>query len=308
MWHTFVRMKVPNPLTERVGVNAVEAIFLNELNWAFREQTVSDYGIDAQVEVMEEGKPTGKLIALQIKSGEAYLKKRGDNFVFYGELRHLEYWTKFSLPVFLILHNPKTGETFWQKIERHLVTETDKGWSIEIPPENILNAKAKRYMSQGIASDDASGRRFHFAIDVDLMTVFEKKEAVFFVFDLWVNKSLSIRGIQVYYDDHSKAEHDLDFPYWAAGYSIYEFMRSRFPWLEYEYADDPEDHAGEVETHVLLVNLSEIAKKFLEVEEFFKTGEPFQDEPDYPSSGDYLSEEELNEQAMQRAIDRDPFN
>jgi hypothetical protein len=43
--------------------------------------------------------------------------------------------------------------------------------------------------------------------------------------------------------------------------------------------DEPVD---EVETHVLLVNLSEIAKKFLEVEEFFKTGEPFQDEPDYP--------------------------
>ena len=64
-------IKGPNPLTERVGVNAVEAIFLNELNWAFREQTVSDYGIDAQVEVMEDGKPTGKLIALQIKSGEA---------------------------------------------------------------------------------------------------------------------------------------------------------------------------------------------------------------------------------------------
>ena len=50
-------------------------------------------------------------------------------------------------------------------------------------------------------------------------------------------------------------------------------MRSRFPWLEYEYADDPEDHSGEVETHVLSVNLSDMATKFLEVEEFFKTSE-----------------------------------
>jgi hypothetical protein len=301
-------VKAPNPLTERVGVNAVERIILNDFAWAFREQTVSDYGIDAQVEVMEDGKPTGKLIALQIKSGESFFKKRGNNYVFYGEIRHLEYWTKFSLPVFLILHNPKTDETFWQKIERHLAVITDKGWSIEIPSSNILDQKAKHFLSEGIASDDESGRRFQFAIDVDLMRVFQEKEAIFFVFDRWVNKSLSIRGINVYYDDYSKKGSDLDFPYWAAGYSIYEFMRSRFPWLEYEYADDPEDHSGEVETHVLSVNLSDMATKFLEVEEFFKTGEPFQEEPDYPSAGEYFSEEELDNEAMQRAIERDRFD
>jgi hypothetical protein len=52
-----------------------------------------------------QDKPTGKLIALQIKSGESFFKKRGNNYVFYGEIRHLEYWTKFSLPVFLILND-----------------------------------------------------------------------------------------------------------------------------------------------------------------------------------------------------------
>jgi hypothetical protein len=205
----------------------------------------------------------------------------------------------------LILHNPKTGETLWQKIERHLATVTDKGWSIEIPPTNILDKNARRYLADGIAADDESRRRFHFAIDIDMMNLFQEKEAVYFVFDKWVNKSLSIRGIQVYYDDYTKDKADLDFPYWAAFYTIYEFMESRFPWLEYEYADDPEDHYGEIETHVLSVFLSDIAKKFLEVEEFFKTGEPFHEEPNYPSVGEYVSDDELSEQAMWRAIDRD---
>jgi Domain of unknown function (DUF4365) len=106
-------------------------------------------------------------------------RSRMGNYVFYGEIRHLEYWTKFSLPVFLILHNPKTDETFWQKIERHLAVITDKGWSIEIPSSNILDQKAKHFLSEGIASDDESGRRFQFAIDVDLMRVFQEKEAIF---------------------------------------------------------------------------------------------------------------------------------
>lgn len=52
--------------TERVGVNAVEAIFLS-MGWIFREQTISDFGIDAHVEPKDDGIPTGQLIALQIK-------------------------------------------------------------------------------------------------------------------------------------------------------------------------------------------------------------------------------------------------
>ena len=52
----------PDPTTERKGINAVEKIFLDEFGWLFREQPVSDYGIDAQVEVVENNKPTGKLI------------------------------------------------------------------------------------------------------------------------------------------------------------------------------------------------------------------------------------------------------
>ena len=66
-------------------MNAVEAIFLS-MKWLFRRQLESDFGIDAQVEVVdEEGKPTGQLVALQIKSGPSYFKKRGDDYVFRGK-------------------------------------------------------------------------------------------------------------------------------------------------------------------------------------------------------------------------------
>jgi hypothetical protein len=158
----------PDPTAERRGVNAVESIFLNELGWLFREQMVSDFGIDTQVEVVENNEPTGKLIALQIKSGASYFRRKGNDFVFYGEKRHLEYWIRHSLPVFLILHDPDRNLVLWQKVERRLANITDKGWSIIVPSANLLNAASKVFLSDGIAHDDESIRRFTdaFAHDV----------------------------------------------------------------------------------------------------------------------------------------------
>src|SRR5271166_6549021 len=131
---------------ERVGVHAVATIIERELQWIFREQTTSDYGIDAHVEERDpDGKGTGKLIALQIKSGASFFKPKDHGYVFYGERRHLKYWTNHSLPVFIILHNPETQLTIWQKIDQNSVKETKNGWSIFIPETNILDASEKHY-------------------------------------------------------------------------------------------------------------------------------------------------------------------
>ena len=95
--------------TDRSGVHAVGLIFSKELNWIFREQTVSDYGIDAHAEIKDdEGNPTGKLIALQIKSGKSYFIKKGDGYVYRGKIRHLKYWESHCLPSssFSIIQRP----------------------------------------------------------------------------------------------------------------------------------------------------------------------------------------------------------
>jgi hypothetical protein len=57
---------------ERLGVSAVDDAF-TDMGWAFREQTVSDQGIDAQAEVDGlTAAPTGRLLAVQIKCGPSY--------------------------------------------------------------------------------------------------------------------------------------------------------------------------------------------------------------------------------------------
>lgn len=51
--------------TERLGISKCE-YFFNNNKWLFREQPIHDYGIDAHVEVVDNGQPTGKLIAIQV--------------------------------------------------------------------------------------------------------------------------------------------------------------------------------------------------------------------------------------------------
>jgi len=89
--------KAPDHTRDRVGVSAVEGVVLKEFGWLFREQAVSDYGIDALIEEVDsDNKPTGKPVALQIKSGPSFFKRKGSDYIFYGEPRHLNYWSNHS--------------------------------------------------------------------------------------------------------------------------------------------------------------------------------------------------------------------
>ena len=75
--------------TERIGVSATQ-FFFEKFGFIFSEQPIEDYGIDAHIEVIENDKATGKLIALQIKSGKRFFEEKiNDSIVFYGELKHL---------------------------------------------------------------------------------------------------------------------------------------------------------------------------------------------------------------------------
>ena len=50
-----------NNKTDRIGVQIVGKQF-ESAGYIFREQAISDYGIDAQVELVDEDTVTGKLI------------------------------------------------------------------------------------------------------------------------------------------------------------------------------------------------------------------------------------------------------
>ncbi|MFJ1257902.1 DUF4365 domain-containing protein [Cupriavidus sp. CuC1] len=124
--------------TEQIGVNAVQQIVLKELGWIFREQPVIDMGIDAHIELVDE-QPTGKLIAVQIRTGPSHFTETDDAYIFRGKLTHLDYWTNHSLPVILGAHFIESGETFVH-VDANRVKRTGKSWTIPIPKANRLGA------------------------------------------------------------------------------------------------------------------------------------------------------------------------
>ena len=126
--------------TGRLGVICVDRIVTEELGWIFREQPTADYGIDAQVEICEGGRPTGRLIAVQIKSGSSWFA-RGDaeGFTYTGSLRHLDYWLEHSLPVILVLCDPAERRAYWTPVERGHVRRGGSSWSIRVPRVSELS-------------------------------------------------------------------------------------------------------------------------------------------------------------------------
>lgn len=124
---------------ERQGVNAVERIIL-DYHWIFREHPTSDFGIDAEIEICEDGIPSGRLVKVQIKAGTSWFRERDSyGIVFRDSPEHFEYWISHSLPVILTLYHPETGKVWWVHIEQSRVQDTGRGRKIIIPEQQVLS-------------------------------------------------------------------------------------------------------------------------------------------------------------------------
>lgn len=124
--------------TERLGVHHVASVF-SEIGLIFRETSNSDTGIDGYIEeVNNNNEATGRLLAVQIKSGKSYLNDQGDYFVFYADESHIRYWKLYPIPIILCIYNPDTKNIYFHLIKRHSIELTNK---ICIPKKQILSSK-----------------------------------------------------------------------------------------------------------------------------------------------------------------------
>jgi hypothetical protein len=144
---------------ERLGINAIERMVLR-LGWIFREQPIADVGIDALIEICEQGKPSGRLIALQIKSGDSYFKESSaEGFVYRGSNAHLDYWSGHSLPVFLVLYHPGRDEAWWCAVTSEAVEQTPRGWRVTVPSGQRLEESSRSAMAAFAVPDFARRRQ-----------------------------------------------------------------------------------------------------------------------------------------------------
>lgn len=141
---------------ERQGIGIVITAF-ESLGFAFREQTESDYGIDAHIELIQKELPTGQLLALQIKSGESYLSETGsNNFVFRTDDKHVNYWLNHSLPVLICLCDIEKRKVYWQIVTNETAISTGNGYKIIVPSTQLIHICYSSYDGrvEGIIQDN----------------------------------------------------------------------------------------------------------------------------------------------------------
>lgn len=139
-------MQLPNVglsyAQERLGINALQNYAANN-SQIWRETSTGDVGIDGNLEfVNSDGFATGKVIAVQVKSGPSYFKHESTNgWKFYPEEKHRTYWESFPLPVILVLHDPNANQSYWADVRQALRTpaRTEKSF-IEVPHYNLLQS------------------------------------------------------------------------------------------------------------------------------------------------------------------------
>lgn len=224
--------------TERIGVNKVEKIFLEDFSWIPRHVLQSDVGIDMEVEMCNDGRPSGQLIGVQIKSGESYFKtdSSGD-IVYYGSLIHLDYWLKHSLPIILILHNPSTDITLWQKIEDSRISITKKRWKTEIPITQQLNKNNKTNLEKINKYPIYFQRLQRLAVHKKLMQDIKNGEKIILELEEWINKTIGRVSIILKRITNDDNEITL-----SEGMYIYfkgiEDLNILYPWADFRTDDD----------------------------------------------------------------------
>ncbi|HEX9392209.1 MAG TPA: DUF4365 domain-containing protein [Usitatibacteraceae bacterium] len=276
------------PQTERLGVAALE-YFFSQNGWLFREQSTHDYGIDAHVEIVEGGRPTGKLIALQIKSGASFFEEESaDSYIFRTDDKHVAYWVGHSMPVVLVLYNPEAETAHWQQVTREHIECTGKKWKLEIP-KNDMFADAKNTLKalESLTQPEPYIRRLNrLRIDRRWMDLVEEGIEVRVAFDDWVNKSLPRYQVTIYTDDEKEAWPTL----YAPGVGIEGMLEHFFPWADFAVDEDeyelgaaeqefdyeykppkglvPVSDNGETESYVLILSLNEFGKGFMLVDDY----------------------------------------
>lgn len=124
---------------ERIGVNAVSLAF-EKLGWTFRERQHSDFGIDADVEQKIDGDRTNCHIALQIKSGDSYIKvKKNGKITFSIDPFHYDYWLQSDRPVLILLYDYDSEKIYWEQVRLAIMQQSVKYKKIEINPTKILD-------------------------------------------------------------------------------------------------------------------------------------------------------------------------
>ena len=104
-----------------------------EAGQIYKQYTNSDHGIDGEIEFKKTtGEASSRLIYLQLKSGDSYLKARKDGQEIFKmpSPRHVEYWRVREYPVMLVVRTAD-GRIRWMDVRAYLRREFAAGREVK---------------------------------------------------------------------------------------------------------------------------------------------------------------------------------
>lgn len=221
---------------DSLGVSKLASYFFLH-GWLFREQFSHDYGIDAQVEIVSEGKPTGNLIAIQIKSGPSYFTEETDTEIVYrADDKHIKYWSKHCLPVIIIVYHPEDEKFYWESITDETIISTGRGWKINIPKSKLLTEESLTAFRDLTQPPPYIQKLNKLRLDKRWIDLVANGEKVYIKYEDWINKSLSRFQIRIGCDYREDIEEES----WPTIYggSMEDVVSHTIPWAEFEIDHD----------------------------------------------------------------------
>jgi hypothetical protein len=181
----------PSAKISSEGVTRTQLAVQEELGWLFREQPTEDFGIDAHVEVIDGEDVRGRLLALQIKSGESWFKEPGSGGWWYRpDDDHVRYWLSHSLPVVVVLYDPTTKTCYWQLVTNSTLQQVGtKGWKLLVPKSQIVNADAGAAWRAAAEGDPYELRLRELRLARPWMQMLSDGVRLVVDFEEWINKN-----------------------------------------------------------------------------------------------------------------------
>lgn len=122
--------------TSKKGINYIKSI-IKQTGCSFHTiYQENDIGIDAIIELFQNGKSTGQLICIQVKSGDSFYNC-GSRTCKIPIEKHRDYWANHNLPVFGIVYVPSLFCAYIVDIKKYLLQK--KKTSSIVYPASELN-------------------------------------------------------------------------------------------------------------------------------------------------------------------------
>lgn len=107
----------PNQLLGEIGEAAARHRFLT-MGFQFDGRSRLEAGIDGIAEVMDNGRPLARMIAVQVKARESgkYTSEDEHSFSYLLREEDLNYWKGSNLPIIIVLYRKSDETFFWKEV------------------------------------------------------------------------------------------------------------------------------------------------------------------------------------------------